>query len=84
MARDQTLGALLMIVSIAGIILYAWALFLPPIPGLDTVVLKLTGIVAVGGVLGIIAWIGYTLATTPPPKPLEEIEKELNEELKKG
>ncbi|MDJ0271587.1 MAG: transcriptional regulator, partial [Aigarchaeota archaeon] len=59
-------------------------LFLPPIPGLDTVVLKLTGIVAVGGVLGIIAWIGYTLATTPPPKPLEEIEKELNEELKKG
>ena len=29
------------------------------------------------------AWIGYTLATTPPPKPIEEIEKELEEELKK-
>jgi len=30
-----------------------------------------------------LAWIGYTLATTPPPKPVEEIEKELEEELKK-
>jgi len=34
-------------------------------------------------VLGILAWIGYTLATTPPPKPIEEIEKEIEEELKK-
>lgn len=33
--------------------------------------------------MGILAWIGYTLATTPPPKPIEEIEKELEEELKK-
>ncbi|MFZ8793387.1 MAG: transcriptional regulator, partial [Acidilobaceae archaeon] len=32
---------------------------------------------------GILAWIGYTLATTPPPKPIEEIEKEIEEELKK-
>jgi predicted DNA-binding transcriptional regulator len=33
--------------------------------------------VAVVGVFGILAWIGYTLATTPPPKPIEEIEKEM-------
>jgi predicted DNA-binding transcriptional regulator len=26
--------------------------------------------------------IGYTLATTPPPKPIEDIEKEIEEELK--
>jgi len=37
---------------------------------------------AVTAVLFIAAWIGYTLATTPPPKPIEEIEKELEEELK--
>jgi predicted DNA-binding transcriptional regulator len=37
----------------------------------------------VAGVFGILAWIGYTLATTPPPKPIEEIEKEIEEELKK-
>jgi len=30
-----------------------------------------------GAVLGILAWIGYTLATTPPPKPIEDVEKEL-------
>jgi predicted DNA-binding transcriptional regulator len=34
------------------------------------------------GVFGILAWIGYTLATTPPPKPIEEVEKELEKELK--
>jgi len=39
--------------------------------------------IAVAAVMGILAWIGYTLATTPPPKPIEEIEKELEEELKK-
>jgi len=50
---------------------------------LSLFVLKLTGFVAVAGVLGILAWIGYTLATTPPPKPIEEIEKELEEELNK-
>jgi len=37
----------------------------------------------VTGVLFIVAWIGWTLATTPPPKPIEEIEKEIEEELKK-
>ncbi|MEM2237590.1 MAG: hypothetical protein QXR26_02765 [Candidatus Caldarchaeum sp.] len=83
MAKDQTVGGLLLLASIVGILLYGWAVFIPPIAGLDLIVLKLTGFVAVAGILGIVGWIGYTLATTPPPKPLEEIEKELNEELKK-
>jgi len=26
--------------------------------------------------MGIGAWIGWTMATTPPPKPIEEIEQE--------
>ena len=34
-------------------------------------------------VLAIGAWIGWTMATTPPPKPLEEIEAEEKEEEKK-
>ncbi|MEM2095046.1 MAG: hypothetical protein QXX19_00600 [Candidatus Caldarchaeum sp.] len=83
MARDQTLGAVLLLGSVLGVVVYGWILFLPPLAGLDLLLLKLTGFIAVAGVLGIIGWIGYTLATTPPPKPLEEIEKELNEELKK-
>jgi predicted DNA-binding transcriptional regulator len=31
-------------------------------------------------VLGIGAWIGYTIATTPPPKPVEEITGEIQKE----
>jgi len=33
-------------------------------------------------VLGIGAWIGWTMATTPPPKPIEEIEAEEKAEEK--
>lgn len=80
MSRDQVIGVLLVLVGIVGIILYAWLVFLTE---WSYLILQLTGFVAVAGVLGILAWIGYTLATTPPPKPIEEIEKELEEELKK-
>jgi len=34
-------------------------------------------------VLGIGAWIGWTMATTPPPKPIEEIEAEEKKEEEK-
>ncbi len=33
-------------------------------------------------ILGIGAWIGWTMATTPPPKPIEELEIEEKEEKK--
>ena len=82
MHKDQVIGVLLMIGSIVITVLYIWAVFLAS-TWIQELVLRLTGTVAVGGVLGILAWIGYTLATTPPPKPIEEIEKEIEEELKK-
>jgi len=31
-------------------------------------------------ILGIGAWIGWTMATTPPPKPIEELEVEEKKE----
>jgi len=88
LASDKALGALLLIVSIIVIIVYGWLVFAPPVKTvfgqpLDILVLKITGFVAVAIVFGILGWIGYTLATTPPPKPIEEIEKEIEEELKK-
>ena len=79
MSKDQAIGVLLLVGGILGILLYGWLVFLSE---WAMVVLQLTGFVAVAGVLGILSWIGYTLATTPPPKPIEEIEKELEEELK--
>jgi hypothetical protein len=48
-----------------------------PSPKVQYVCTGWTGTVAVAGVFAILAWIGYTLATTPPPKPIEEIEKEI-------
>ena len=40
-------------------------------------------VIAFIAVLCIGAWIGWTMATTPPPKPIEEIEAEEKEEEKK-
>jgi len=83
MASDKTVGTLLVAVSTLVILVYGWLLFAPPRPGIDMLLLKLTAFIAVAGVFGILAWIGFTLATTPPPKPIEEIERELEEELKR-
>lgn len=80
MNRDQAVGAGLALASIIILIVYIYLLFFT---SYDLLVIKLTALVAVGGVTGILAWIGYTLATTPPPKPIEEIEREIEEELKK-
>jgi len=78
MGRDQVLGFTILLVSLVGIVVYSWLLFFT---NWDLIILKLTAFVAVTGLLALIAWIGYTLATTPPPKPIEEIEKELEKEL---
>lgn len=80
MSRDQVIGWGLLAASIIIVLIYAYILFLTPYSGL---LMQLTLLIAVAGVFGILGWIGYTLATTPPPKPIEEIEKEIEEELKK-
>ncbi|MEM4488672.1 MAG: transcriptional regulator [Desulfurococcaceae archaeon] len=81
MNRDRVVGILLFTVSILIILVYAWILFFTQWAML---VIQITLMIAVAGVLGILAWIGYTLATTPPPKPIEEIEKELEQESKQS
>ncbi|MEM2316293.1 MAG: hypothetical protein QXQ20_07985 [Candidatus Nezhaarchaeales archaeon] len=83
MNRDQIVGGGLVALSAIVIIVYLWLVFFPPFSGVDIFVLKLTGAVAIVAVFAILGWIGYTLATTPPPKPIEEIEKEIEAELKK-
>jgi len=80
MNKDNVIGAAILIASIVVIAVYIWLTFLPPLAGVDLLVLKLTGSVAVAAVFGILAWIGYTLATTPPPKSIDDIEKEIEKE----
>jgi predicted DNA-binding transcriptional regulator len=59
-------GALILVASVLGILVYVWLLF-----SFALIVLQVTALVAVGGILVIVAWIGYTMATTPPPAPLD-------------
>ena len=66
MNKDQGIGAVILVASIIGVIVYAWLLFAYAI-----VILQITAFVAVAAVLVIAAWIGWTMATTPPPAPLE-------------
>jgi predicted DNA-binding transcriptional regulator len=66
MNKDQGIGAVILVASVAGIVLYAWLIYAFTIP-----VLQITAFIAVAGILGIAAWIGWTMATTPPPAPLE-------------
>ncbi|MGQ9597313.1 MAG: transcriptional regulator [Thermoproteota archaeon] len=77
MNNDRALGALLLLGSIVAVIIYFWLVFISP---WSMVILQLTAFIAVDFVLLIIAWIGYTLATTPSPQPMEEIEKEVRAE----
>jgi len=80
MSKDQAIGGILLVVSIVVILAYGYLVFFSQ---WSLFVLQLTGFIAVTGVFAILAWIGYTLATTPPPKPIEEIEKEIEEEMQK-
>jgi len=71
MANDKILGGTIFIVSLAGVAIYFWLLFLSSWAWLT---IQVSAFLAVAMMLFIIAWIGYTLATTPPPMPLEELD----------
>jgi predicted DNA-binding transcriptional regulator len=66
MNKDQGIGAVLLAGSIVGIALYAWLVY-----SYAVLVLQITAFIAVAAILVILAWIGWTMATTPSPAPLE-------------
>jgi len=88
-SKDQAIGALICLVCVAVAVGYIIAMFAPEyVAGLVSNITSATAagvrywlvavpvLVAFVAVLGIGAWIGWTMATTPPPKPIEEIEAE--------
>jgi hypothetical protein len=89
MSKDQAIGGLICLVCVLLAIFYAVALFFPSwlsvigINGLDdTIRLWVIGIpvlITFVAIMAIGAWIGWTMATTPPPKPIEEITAEMEE-----
>jgi len=68
MANDRAIGGGILIGSILGIIVYGLLIYWWPL-----LVLEITAFVAVLVLLAILAWIGYTMATTPPPEPITDI-----------
>ena len=96
-SKDQAVGWVIFIVCVVIAIGYIAALIFPVELGdLIGITIKdhyhaiiwlvaIPVLIAFIALLGIGAWIGWTMATTPPPRPIEEIEVEesLEEEKEK-
>ena len=92
-SKDQTIGGIIFIVCLVVAIFYLITLFHPQWLGIFGVsadatehmnnvqfwVIAVPVFIAFIAVMGIGAWIGWTMATTPPPKPIEEITSEIEE-----
>jgi len=68
MANDRAIGGAILVGSVLGIIVYGLLIYWWPLQ-----VLEITAFLAVLVLLAILAWIGYTMATTPPPEPITDI-----------
>ena len=68
MANDRAVGGAIFGGSIIGIVVYGFLVYYWPL-----LVLEVTAFLAVLLLLTILAWIGYTMATTPPPEPITDI-----------
>jgi hypothetical protein len=93
MSKDQAIGGAIFIVCLLVAVFYIVTLFAPGLfvdvvknVGITTTVtdvkfwiIAIPVFVAFVAVLFIGAWIGWTMATTPPPKPIEEITTEIEE-----
>ena len=69
LTSDKALGAVILAGSILGIIVYGGLLIYLPL-----LVLEISAFLAVALLAGILGWIGWTMATTPPPEPLPDLQ----------
>jgi len=85
-SKDQTIGGIIFIVCVVVAILYTIGLFYFGNPlswEIQFTLVVIPVFIAFIAVMFIGAWIGWTMATTPPPKPIEEITSEMEEEKEK-
>jgi len=91
-SKDQTIGGVIFVVCLLVAIFYVVTLFYPQwlstigikvdtswMPSVQFWVIAIPVFIIFIAVMGIGAWIGWTMATTPPPKPIEEITTEIEE-----
>lgn len=94
MSKDQAIGGAIFIVCLLVAIGYIITLFLPSVfvdvfgyLGVKNIteeavkfwIIAIPVFIAFVAIMFIGAWIGWTMATTPPPKPIEEITSEIEE-----
>jgi predicted DNA-binding transcriptional regulator len=87
MSKDQAIGGAILTVCVIVIVGYLVLMVDPGLFSLNATEVRLDAVLilvsaAFVAILGIGAWIGYTMATTPPPKPIEEITTEVETENK--
>ncbi len=63
MDKRKVTGITIFVVCIGGFFLYAYLLMLSE---WSPIVLQLSVLMIAGGILGVVAWIGYVMATTKP------------------
>ena len=89
-SKDQAIGGAILLVCVVVAVLYIVALFgyeqlIQPWLNIGSPAAVQFWLIAVPvfvafiAILFIGAWIGWTMATTPPPKPIEEITTEIEE-----
>ena len=61
MSKRKAIGIIIFILAISAFFVYAYLLMLSE---WSPIVLQLSILMIVGGILGVISWIGYTMATT--------------------
>jgi formate hydrogenlyase subunit 3/multisubunit Na+/H+ antiporter MnhD subunit len=90
LSKDQTIGGIILAACLIIAIFYVATLFIPGwlgILGLNAAeadvrfwIIAVPVFVAFVAIMAIGAWIGWTMATTPTPKPIEEITNETSQE----
>ena len=84
-SKDQGIGGAILAVCIIVAVGYVILVSVPQqVFGLNGTSVRLDSVlilvsIAFIAILAIGAWIGWTMATTPPPKPIEEITTEIEE-----
>jgi hypothetical protein len=88
-SKDQAIGGAILIVCVLVAVFYIVTLFYPTwlvtigllsnTANVQFWVIAVPVFIAFVAIMFIGAWIGWTMATTPPPKPIEEITTEIEE-----
>jgi predicted DNA-binding transcriptional regulator len=93
LSKDQAIGGAIFIVCLLAAVFYIVTLFYPDWLSMVQLTYNAADVqfwaIAVPVFIGFVAilfigaWIGWTMATTPPPKPIEEITNEISQETTK-